>query len=239
MALMARKKTPKAPKEPGRLAQMWTVLKMTVREDTTSLWIFLAVGLAPILLAVLVGVLLFGDNILGLVLVIISGVLLGLLFFLIALGRRAERAAYSRIAGQAGAVSAVIENSLRGGWTGDSMPVGINPKTQDAVYRVIGKGGIALIAEGPSSRTQRLVDEQRRIIQRTIPNVTVHIMRVGPDTGSIALYRIPATLRKYKKTLRRGEVRTIMSRLNSLQRDKALPIPKGMDPARARAPRPR
>ena len=71
---------------------------------------------------------------------------LGLLLFLITLGRRAERAAYTRIAGQPGAVSAVIENSLRGGWTGDAMPVGINPKTQDAVYRVIGKGRL-LVAE--------------------------------------------------------------------------------------------
>lgn len=239
---MARTKTakaPKAPKEPGRIAQMWTVLKMTVREDRTSLWIFLAVGLAPILLAVLVSVLLFRDNILGLVLMVISGVLLGLLLFLITLGRRAERAAYTRIAGQPGAVSAVIENSLRGGWTGDAMPVGINPKTQDAVYRVIGKGGVALIAEGPSSRTQRLVDEQRRIIQRTIPNVTIHVMRVGPDADAVALHRVPATLRKYKNVLRRAEVRSILARLNSLQRDKALPIPKGMDPARARAPRPR
>lgn len=239
MARMARTKTAKTPKEPGRLAQMWTVLKMTVREDSTSLWIFIAVGLAPVLLAVLAGVLLFRDNVLGLVLLIIAGVLLGLLLFLVALGRRAERAAYTRIAGQAGAVSAVIENSLRGGWTGDSMPVGINPKTQDAVYRVIGKGGVALIAEGPASRTQRLVDEQRRVIQRTIPNVTIHVMRVGPDADSVPLHRVPSTLRGYKKVLRRAEVRSIVSRLNSLQRDKGLPIPKGMDPARARAPRPR
>jgi len=239
MDAMARTTTAKAPKEPGRIAQMWTVLKMTVREDPTSLWIFIAVGLAPVLVAVLVSVLLLRENILGLVLMIVAGLLLGLLLFLIVLGRRAERAAYTRIAGQPGAVSAVIENSLRGGWTGDSMPVGINPKTQDAVYRVIGKGGVALIAEGPSSRTQRLVDEQRRIIQRTIPNVTIHVMRVGPDADAVALHRVPATLRKYKNVLRRAEVRSIVSRLNSLQRDKALPIPKGMDPNRVRAPRPR
>ncbi|OJX64921.1 MAG: hypothetical protein BGO95_01005 [Micrococcales bacterium 73-13] len=231
--------TGKAPKEPGRIAQMWTVLKMTVREDPASLWILLAAGIAPILLAVLLGLLLLPGNVIGLVLVIIAGVLLGLLLFLIVLGRRAERAAYSRIAGQAGAASAVIQNSLRGGWTGDSMPVGINPKTQDAVYRVIGKGGVALIAEGPASRTQRLVDEQRRILQRVLPNVPIHVIKVGPDADAVPLHRIPATLRRYKRVLRRAEVRTANSRLSSLERDRSLPIPKGMDPLRARAPRPR
>jgi len=237
---MARTTAPaKAPKEPGRISQMWTVLKMTVREDHASLWILLAVGLAPILLAVLASVLLLRDNVLGFVLLVIAGLLLGLLLFLVVLGRRAERAAYTRIAGQAGAVSAVIQNSLRGGWTGDSMPVGINPKTQDAVYRVVGKGGVALIAEGPASRTQRLVDEQRRVIQRTIPNVPVHVIKVGPDTDAVELHRLPAALRKTKNVLRRAEVRSVNNRLSSLQRDKTLPIPKGMDPLKARAPRPR
>ena len=59
------------------------------------------------------------------------------------------------------------------------------------------------------------------------------------DADAVALHRVPATLRKYKNVLRRAEVRSIVNRLNSLQRDKALPIPKGMDPARVRAPRPR
>ena len=229
----------KAPKEPGRIAQMWTVLKMTIREDRASLWILLVVGLGPIVIAVLASVLLLQDNIIGFVLIVVAGALTGFLLFLVVLGRRAERAAYTRIAGQAGAASAVIQNSLRGGWTGDSMPVGVNPKTQDAVYRVIGKGGVALIAEGPSSRTQRLVDEQRRVVSRVLPNVPIHVIRVGPDVDAIALHRIPATLRRYKHVLRRAEVRTAHSRLTSLERDKTLPIPKGMDPLRARAPRPR
>ncbi len=229
----------KTAKEPGRIAQMWTVLKMTVREDRASLWIFIACGAGPILVAVLASVLLLRDNIIGFVLIVILGVLSGLLLFLVVLGRRAERAAYTRIAGQPGAVSAVIQNSLRGGWTGDAMPVGINPKTQDAVYRVVGKGGVALIAEGPSSRTQRLVDEQRRVIQRVLPNVPIHVIKVGPDVDSVPLHRVTASLRKFKSVIRRAEVRVANSRLESLNRDNKLPIPKGMDPNRVRAPRPR
>lgn len=229
----------KAGKEPGRIAQMWTVLKMTVRQDPVSLWILLAVGIAPILVAVLASVLLLRDNILGLVLVIIAGVLLGLLLFLVVLGRRAEHAAYTQIAGQAGAVSAVLQNSLRGGWTGDAMPVGINPKTQDAVYRVIGPGGVALIAEGPASRTQRLVDEQRRVVQRILPNVDIHVVRVGPDPDAVPLAKLSGRLRKYRTVLRKAEVRAAANRLDSLSRGGNLPIPKGMDPLKVRAPRPR
>ena len=229
----------KAPKEPGRIAQMWTVLKMTVREDRSSLWYLILATAGPILLAVLVSVLFFMDNILGFVLIVILGVLTGVLLFLVVLGRRAERAAYTRIAGQAGAVSAVIQNSLRGGWTGDAMPVALNPKTQDAVYRVVGKGGVALIAEGPTSRTQRLVDEQRRVIQRVLPNVPIHVIKVGPDPDAVPLHRVTASLRKFKNVIRRAEVRIANNRLESLNRDNKLPIPKGMDPNRVRAPRPR
>jgi len=238
---MARPTTAPAtpPKEPGRLSQMWTVLRLTIREDRASLWLLLLVGLGPILAAVLGSVLLLGDNIIGFVLLIIAGVLLGVLLFLVVLGRRAERAAYLRIAGQPGAVSAVIQNSLRGGWTGDAMPVGVNPRTQDALYRVVGRGGVALIAEGPASRTQRLVDEQRRIIQRVLPNVPIHVMQVGPDEGSTPLIGITRTLRGYKQILRRAEVRQSVSRLDSISRADRLPIPKGVDPLRVRAPRPR
>src|SRR5690606_27872 len=120
-------------------------------------------------------------NIFGLILWIISGLLAGLLVFLIVLSRKAERAAYSQIKGQPGAVGAVLKSSLRRGWTASEIPVAVSPRTQDAVYRAVGRGGIALIGEGPKSRTTRMLEEERRKVARVAPNVPIHIIHVGPD----------------------------------------------------------
>lgn len=239
---MARS-TPEAPakprKEPGRIRQIAQVFRMTIRQDPSSLWIMLGLFLLPVLVGVAVGILLSRDNWLGLVLYIVTGVLLGLVLFTYALGRLAERAAYSQIEGQPGAVSAVVKNGLRGGWTGNEMPVQVNPKTQDAVYRVVGRGGVALIGEGPISRTRRMLDEQKRTIARVLPNVPIHQFTVGPDADSIPLHKLSGTLRRLPKALRKPEVRAVANRLESLAKSGSLPIPKGIDPFKARAPRPR
>ena len=229
----------RTPKEPGRLKQMWQVLRMTIRYDSLALPLLIGAFVIPVLVGVLLAFLLTPGQWLGMTLYIVTGVLAGVLFVLLVLGRRAEKAAYSQIAGQPGAVSAVIQTSLRGGWIGDSMPVAVSPKTQDAVYRIVGKGGIVLIAEGPASRTGKLIEEQRRIVKRIVPEAPVGTLQVGPDPDSIPLHRIPAELRRVKRALRKAEVRQISARLESLNKTGSLPIPKGIDPQRVRAQRPR
>jgi len=230
--------TPSAPKEPGRIKQMYQVFKMTIRYDKLAIWFFLLAFLVPALVGLLLAFLLSADQVLGFVLYIVSGVLGGVLVFLIVLGRRAERAAYSQIEGQPGAVGAVLKSSLRRGWTASEMPVNVSPKTQDAVYRAVGRGGIALIGEGPRSRTQRMLDEERRNVTRLLPNVPVTFVYVGPDADSVPLYKLPGKLRALKPALRKPEILAVSNRLNSLGKN-GLPIPKGVDPYKVRAPRPR
>jgi hypothetical protein len=239
---MARTKdsTPKPPKprkEPGRLKQMYQVFQMTRRYDSTAIWWLLLSFLGPTLVGVVAALLLSGGNILTLVLYILAGVLGGVLVFLIVLGRLAEKAAYSQIVGQPGAVGAVLKNSLRRGWTASEMPVAFN-KTQDAVYRAVGRGGVALIGEGPRSRTQRMLEDERKGISRIIPNVPVSFLYVGPDADSVPLHKLAGRLRSLKRVLRKQEVLAVTNRLNSLGKN-ALPIPKGIDPTRVRAARPR
>ena len=217
---------------------MYQVFQMTTRYDKSALWLLIAAFVLPIAAAVTLGILLSGDNVIGLVLYIVAGVLAGLLLFLIVLGRRAERAAYSQIAGQPGAVGAVLKSSLRRGWTASEMPVTVSPRTQDAVYRAVGKSGVALIGEGPQSRTRPMLEEQRRAVSRILPNVPIHFVYVGPDADSTELHKLPAKLNTFKSVLRKPEVLAISNRLNSLGKN-GLPIPKGMDPMKARAPRPR
>lgn len=229
---------PKPQKEPGRLKQMYQVFQMTRRYDNLAIWYLLLAFLAPTAAGVVLGLVLSGDNVIGLVLYIIAGLLGGVLVFLIVLGRRAEKAAYSQIQGQAGAVGAVLKSSLRRGWTASEMPIVVSPKTQDAVYRAVGRGGVALIGEGPRSRTQHMLDEQRRAVARILPNVPINFVYVGPDAESTPLHKLPGKLNSFKSVLRKPEVIAVSNRLNSLGKN-GLPIPKGMDPLKARAPRPR
>jgi hypothetical protein len=183
------------------------------------------------------GFLLSGDNVAALILWVVSGVLAGLLAFHVILGRKAERAAYSQIAGQPGAVGAVLKSSLPRGWTGSEMPVAISPKTQDAVYRAVGKGGVVLIGEGPATRTQKMIDDERRKVSRILPNVPVNVMQVGPDADSVPLHKLARRLGRFKKALNKAEIYAVSNRVSSLHKGPNLPIPKGVDPMKARAQR--
>jgi hypothetical protein len=224
-----------APKEPGRMKQMWQVFQMTRRYDSSSQWLMLLGFLAPVLVGLGLALWLGEGNGLTIALWVVAGVLAGILLALVILGRRAERAAYSQIDGQPGAVGAVLRSGLRGGWVGNEMPVAVNGKTQDAVYRAVGRGGVALISEGPASRTKRMLDDEKRKVARVLPNVPIMLIAVGHDEGSVELHRLPATLRKTKRTLTKPEVLAVSNRLNSLQTP--LPIPKGIDPMKARPQR--
>ncbi|HEY4152420.1 MAG TPA: DUF4191 domain-containing protein [Pseudolysinimonas sp.] len=233
---MARATT-KPEKEPGRLKQMWQVFQMTRRYDSSIVWLLILCLVVPVGAAIVLGVVL-GGNVLGLVLYIIAGVLAGVLIGLIVLGRRAEKAAYGQIAGQPGAVGAVLKSGLRRNWTGSEMPVNVSPRTQDAVYRAVGRGGVVLIGEGPRSRTQPMLDKERASVHRILPNVLVNFLYVGPDADATPLDRVPAKLGRFKNVLTKAEVMAVSNRLSSLGKN-GLPIPKGIDPTRVRAPRPR
>ncbi|WP_158864569.1 DUF4191 domain-containing protein [Leifsonia sp. AG29] len=227
----------KSTKEPGRLKQMWQVFQMTRRYDDRAL-LYILLGLVlPIIAGAVVAVFLSGGNVFTIVLWVLAGILAGVLLALVILGRRAERAAYSQIEGQPGAVGAVLRSSLRRSWRGSEMPVAVNGKTQDAVYRATGRGGVVLISEGPKSRTKRMLDEERRKVTRVLPNVPITVISVGPDADSVPLHRIPRTLAKIKPTLTKAEVLAISNRLQSMENQ--MPIPKGVDPMKVRAQRAR
>jgi hypothetical protein len=236
---MARTQTtPVKTKEPGRLKQMLQVFNMTRRYDSTAIWWMILAFLGPVLVGVILALILALGNTFGFILWIVAGVLGGVLVFLIVLGRLAEKAAYSQIEGQPGAVGAVLKSSLRRGWTASEMPVAVSPKTQDAVYRAVGNGGVVLIGEGPRSRTQKMLDEERRRVTRILPNVAIHFLNVGPDADAVPLHLVARKMSRFKRTLTKAEVYAVSNRLSSLGKN-TLPIPKGVDPLKARAPRPR
>jgi hypothetical protein len=236
---MARIEQPaKKEKQPNRVKQMWDVFQMTRKYDNRAVPYLLLGFIPPILVGLAAGLFLPGRTLFAEISYPIIGLLAGVLLVIIILGRRAERAAYSQIEGQAGAVGAVLKNSVRRGWQTSEMPINVSPRTQDAVYRAIGRGGIALIGEGPKSRTQRMLDDERRTVTRVLPNVPVTYVYVGPDADSTPLYKLPAKLQRIKPALRKAEVLAVSNRLASLSKP-PVGIPKGIDPNRVRAQRPR
>lgn len=228
-----------ATKEPGRLKQLWQIFNLTRETDKALIPLLLLTLLGPIGAGVALALVLAGGSIFTLILYITTGVLLAVLLTLVVMGQRAEKTAYEKISGQPGAVGAVLRSALRRAWQASEFPVAVNPKTQEAVYRAVGKPGVVLIGEGPQSRTKKMLEDERRAVLRAVPDIPVHFVYVGPDDGSTALPKLNSTLRKFKNSLRKAEVLAVSHRLNSLQRGNSMPIPKGMDPSKVRAPKPR
>lgn len=229
MAKDVKKNKNRANRPQGQLAQMWSVYKMTAQADKTSvLWSALA------FLVVVGGFVAFSafsfpGNVINLVIFIILGVMFGIIAAMIIMGRKAERAAYNRIAGQMGAVGAVLSN-IRRGWRSAEMPVAVNPRSQDAVYRAIGPAGVVLVGEGTRSRVKILLEDERRKVNRVAPGAPVSFIYVTNDAEATALADLSRELYKMKKSLNRAEIGVVAKRLESLGLN--IPIPKGIDPTK-------
>lgn len=228
---MAEKK-PKVEKEPGKIKQLLRVYKLTAKADKDFVLMGILSFVAPLAVGIVVILLFFTDSILSIILWSISTLLFALLITLSVLSRRAERAAFMRIAGQPGAVAAVIGSTLKRGYSASEMPVAVDPKSKDAVYRAIGRAGVVLIAEGNSSRVKQLVEDERRKVSRAIPGVQTPIIYVNQDPASTQLHQLTKTIYKLKKTLNRQEISVVNKRLAGLGLN--IPIPKGIDPNRVR-----
>ncbi len=228
-----------AAKEPGRMTQLWRVFQMTRKADKALLPLMILAFVVPIALGIVLPMTVFPGGLFSMILWIITGVLAGVLLLLVILGNRAEATAYRQIEGQSGAVGAVLQNALRRAWQANEYPVAVNPRTRDAVYRAVGKCGIVLIAEGAKSRTSKLVSDEKRHIQRTVPQVSIHVIHVGPDEGSTPLLKLRKEMNSFKKELNKAEVLAVANRLESLKKPGDMPIPKGVDPFKMRAPKPR
>jgi hypothetical protein len=219
-------------KEPGRVAQLLKIYKMTMAADKTALWwALLAVGIGALAGAGL-GATVGQGTFTGFLVWIVTGTLIGFLSGLIVMSRKAEQVAYSQIEGQPGAVSAVLRSALKRGWRGSEMPIAVN-RNQDAVYRAIGPAGVVLIGEGVRTRVQSMLEDERRKVQRAIPGVAVKFIYVTQDAEGTRLMKLAPALLKLKRVLNRNEVSVIDKRLSALVT--AMPIPKGIDPKRMRA----
>ena len=170
-------------------------------------------------------------------------VLIALLLALVAdmalLSWTVRRASYSQIEGKPGAAKLVLDQVLGRGWYLESEPVHVNPKTEDVIWRLVGRPGVVLVAEGPTGRLQRPIADEQRVLRRILSTVPVHVINVGIDEGQTRLIDLWPTIRKLptKPTkLTDTEISQVSKRLSSLS-SKGLPIPKGIDPTKIRPDR--
>lgn len=233
------KKNDSGTKEPGKVKQLWQIFQMTRKADKALVPILILTLIAPLSAGIALAIFISGGSIFTLVLYIITGVLVSILLTMIVLGQRAEKTAYEQISGQPGAVGAVMRSALRRVWQASEFPVAVNPRSQEAVYRAVGKPGVVLVGEGAQSKTKKMLEDERRAVLRVVPDVAVHFIYVGPDADSTPLPKLGKKMRSFKNSLRKAEVLAVSHRLNSLQRGGTLPIPKGVDPMKIRAQKPR
>ena len=218
------------PKKQGRLSQLRAVFSMTRKSDPAAVWWMLLAFFGTVAIAFGIGYLIDHP-----IYVTIIGVMLGVLLAVAFLARRAEGAAYAQLAGQPGASGAALQG-LRRGWNIEQQPVAVDPRTQDMVFRAVGRPGVVLVTEGPSTRVNRLADKEQKRLSRVLPNVPVVIVNAGDGEGQVPLRKVSRTLTKMRPVLTKPEVSEVAKRLKALGGAK-LPIPKGVDPMRARPDR--
>ena len=189
-------------------------------------WILLGAFVAPIVIFAIIGYFINHP-----IYFPILGVMVGILLAMLILGRLMPKAMYAQLDGRPGAVGAVL-NQLRRGWIIPDQPCAFNRK-QDLVWRLVGRPGIVLISEGPAARVGQLLREETRKANRVAPQVPVHQIQVGHEEGQVPLAKAMKQLRKLKKEIGKQEVPIVGQRLASLE-TKNLPIPKGIDPNKAK-----
>lgn len=215
----------------GRFAQMWEIWKLTAKTDKKAVPIAAVGGVGAFLVSLLLGFI-GGGSTIGMIVWTVLGVVAGAVTFTALISRRAEKMAYARIEGQPGAVGAILQTVLKRGWSGSEEPVAVNAKSQDLLYRVSGRGGIVIIAEGHRSSVSRLVEEEKRKLAKVTSGVPVTVIWVCGDEHSVRLGELSKNIFKLPKTVRTAELGEINRRLSTMRLN--VPVPKGVDPTKVR-----
>ena len=176
---------------------------------------------------------------------IIIGIPAALLAAMLVMNRRGNTAMYRALEGQPGAAGAALTGMGRRGWYVPQEPValegarGTRPADMvDAamVFRALGRPGVVLIGEGPTGRVTKLLKQEERKVARVAPGVPVHLWVVGDGEDQVPVKKLSGRLTRMRPVLTKAETAVVNKRLKSLGGMKP-PIPKGVDPTRARMDR--
>ena len=225
------------PRKKRRLAQYLQNIKdsYTISRRTYP-WIGWAM-LAAFAVCIAVGVAISFASGMSLWYWLILSIMMALMVAMIILSLTVRRASYAQIEGMPGAAKAVLDQIGRG-WYVEPEPVAFT-KHQDLVWRLVGRPGVVLIAEGPGTRTRRMLAEEERKVHRLLSTVPIHTLQVGTDAGQVRLTELSKTLRGLPTkptSLTDSEITQVSKRLTSMA-GRNLPVPRHIDPNKVRPDR--
>lgn len=229
---MAKDKTPKADKPKKQRWYSYLGEAYKISKEAYS-WTPLAV-FGPLLLGIALGIGI-GAATGRWIIWPLTLTLLGVVVSMWVLVQLVKRASYAKIDGMPGATAAVLDQ-IRRGWIISTEPVRFNARTQDMVFRAIGRPGVVLLTDGNPGRTAKLVEEERRYLKRVIPSVPVNVISVGNGDGQVPLIKVQNVLKKLPKKITNQEVNAVAKRIEAVKVN-SMPIPKGIDPMKARPDR--
>ena len=233
--------------------QIIALFKFTYKEDRMLPWLVAGAFLAPIVVAIVLGIV-FHWSVIAWILLMITAVMLGALFFTMVLTNRADRVGYAKLEGQPGAAIGVLGNISRAGYTFPQEPVWVDPKTKDMIWRGTSNSGIYLLGEGDEQRINRAMDREERKIKGVTAGSSIPVYRICVGTGEHQvrlkdLRRAVLKCKSYEPThhklwiakklhprsrfyLTKTELNTLNERLRTLQLKQGYGVPKGIDPTR-------
>ncbi|SNS46352.1 protein of unknown function [Micrococcales bacterium KH10] len=224
---MARNKDEKKQKKTPWFKLVWQAFTFTKERNGAIAWQIPLIFAGTIALGIGVGFIIGHPVYLGFVALPIA-LILTMLF----LTNRFTKAQYAEIDGEIGASRAVL-GTIKRGWSFPEEPVAIDPKSQDLVFRGVGRPGVVLIGEARSSKIGKLFADEKKRLSRVAKDVPVTTIEVGNREGQVPLKKLVSTVRKLKPKLTKAEVGEVERRLAALGGAR-LPVPKGVDPMKAR-----
>jgi hypothetical protein len=226
----------------GRIAQIRQAYTAIKNLDPRLGWWMLGAGLATAAVIIGIGLVLGGFWVWYTVIMAIPAALLAAV---VVMNRRGNPAMYRALEGQPGAAGATLTGLGKRGWYAGQEPVaiegarGTRPSDMvDAamVFRALGRPGVVLIGEGPAPRVTKLLKQEEKKVTRVAPGVPVHLWVVGDGEGEVPIKKVSSKLTRMRPVLTKEETSVVNKRLRSLGGMKP-PIPKGVDPTRARVDR--
>ena len=229
-------------KKTGRIAQVRQAYSAIRNLDPRLGWWMLlaAVGTAAVIVAV--GFIIGGWWVWYGALVALPSALLAAV---VVMNRRGNTAMYRALEGQPGAVGATLQGLGRRGWYAPQEPVAVDgargTRASDLagaamVFRALGRPGIVLLGEGPTPRVTKVLKQEEKKVARVAPGVPVHLWVVGDGEGQVPIKKVSGKLTRMRPVLTKAETAVVNKRLKSLGGMRP-PIPKGVDPTRARVDR--
>ncbi len=231
---------PPAPKQRW-YKTLWQAYSVTARTDKKLPWILGVLLLVPLGTGIVIAVMSSGLG--AKIYAPLTGLMMGLVVALFVLTRRFEKQMFAQMDGTLGGSLAVAQ-SMRRGWQFSDEPVAVDAKSRAVVFQGVGDGGIVLLAEG-GRNAKRAVDTTATRLNKLAPGVPVTSIYVGKGEDEVPLRRLnraikATTTKNFGRGLRKGlsaaDQQTVRARLRALGGPQ-IPIPKGIDPNRARADR--